>query len=165
MNIAIWFTHARASGGGFRPPPHNPKYPSQTLARLGASAIFCQKNVFLRPFWAIFRPASGIFQKSALPRFLELPTFDLVVYKNNVSNTSDHCKPTQHFFCLYSQSRDCYLWENMSKSIRIVIWYFIVTQFYILVFWVIFFKIIATCESIIWLNFKFDINYWNCSDL
>jgi len=55
--------------------PQNPKYPSQTLARLGASAKFWQKNVFLRPFWAIFRPASGIFRKVALPRFLELPTF------------------------------------------------------------------------------------------
>jgi len=39
---------------------------SLTLPRLGASAKFWQKNVFLRPFWAIFRPASGIFRKGAL---------------------------------------------------------------------------------------------------
>jgi len=61
--------------GGGLDPPQNPKYPTQTLARLGASAKFWQKHVFLRPFWAIFRPASGIFWKVALPRFLELPTF------------------------------------------------------------------------------------------
>jgi len=55
--------------GGLDPPPQNPKYPTQTLARLGASAKFWQKNVFLRPFWAIFRPASGIFRKVATQIF------------------------------------------------------------------------------------------------
>jgi len=69
--------HGRGGGGlgGLNPPPQNPKYPTQTIARPGASAKFWQKNVFLRRFWAIFRPASGIFRKVALPRFLELPTF------------------------------------------------------------------------------------------
>jgi len=40
--------HARKGGGsgGFRPPPQIPKYPSQTLARLGASAKFWQKACF-----------------------------------------------------------------------------------------------------------------------
>jgi len=56
--------------GGVRP-PQNPKYPTQTRC-LGK--ILTKKRV-LRPFWAIFRPASGIFRKVALPRFLELPTF------------------------------------------------------------------------------------------
>jgi len=71
--------HGRGGGvwGGLDPPPQNPKYPTQTLPRLHASAKFWQKNVFLRSFWAIFRPASGIFRKGALPRFLELPTFDV----------------------------------------------------------------------------------------
>jgi len=40
------------------------------------NTLILTKNVFLKPFWAIFRPASGIFRKVALPRFLELPTFE-----------------------------------------------------------------------------------------
>jgi len=62
-------------GGGGLDPSQNPKYSTQTLARLCASEKFLQKNVFLRPFWSIFRTASGIFRKVALPRFLEVPTF------------------------------------------------------------------------------------------
>jgi len=77
--INILSIHGRGGvWGGFRL-PRNPKYPTQTLPRLGASAKFWPKNVFLKPFWAIFRPASGIFRKVALPRFLELPTFDSVM--------------------------------------------------------------------------------------
>jgi len=64
--------HARGGGvwGRFRP-PQNLKYPSQTR---------CLGKILTKfwPFWAIFRPASGIFQKVALPRFLELPTFGVV---------------------------------------------------------------------------------------
>jgi len=37
--------HMRVRSGGLDPPP-NPKYPTQTLARLGASAQFWKKRVF-----------------------------------------------------------------------------------------------------------------------
>jgi len=39
---------------GFRPPPQNPKYPTQTLARLGASANFDKKRVF-KAFFSDFQ--------------------------------------------------------------------------------------------------------------
>jgi len=91
--------------GGFKPPPQNPKYPSQTLGRLGASAKFWQKNVFLRPFWAIFRPASGIFRKVALPRFLELPTFECNVCFR-------YSKTLRVHMCWFYVTPNFHKWQN-----------------------------------------------------
>jgi len=70
LHIAV-NTHALGGGVWGVRPPQNPKYPSQTRC-LGKTLT---KNVFLRPFWEIFRPALGIFRKGAgpIPRFLELP--------------------------------------------------------------------------------------------
>jgi len=73
----LYLTYMGVGGGGlggFRP-LQNPKYPTQTHSQTRCLGKILTKNVFLRPFWAIFRPASGIFRKVALPRFLELPTF------------------------------------------------------------------------------------------
>jgi len=56
------------------PPPESEiPYPDPSQTRCLGKIL--TKNVFLMPFWAIFRPASGIFRKVALPRFWELPTF------------------------------------------------------------------------------------------
>jgi len=65
---------AGGSGGGLDPPESEMPYPDPNQTRCLGKIL--TKNVFLRPFWAIFIPASDIFRKVALPRFLGLPTFD-----------------------------------------------------------------------------------------
>jgi len=73
------YTGVRGLGGlDPRPPPPESKIPYPDPNQTRCLGKILTKNVFLRPFRAIFRPASGIFRKVALPRFFELPTFDYV---------------------------------------------------------------------------------------
>jgi len=76
ISIHPWlrFSHTWACGGsgGFRP-PQNPKYPTQNLARLGASAKFWQKRVFKGLFERFSDLPQAFFGKLPYPDFWSCP--------------------------------------------------------------------------------------------
>jgi len=76
VKFQSWAYMGVGGSGGFRPPPPESEIPYPDPSQTRCLGKILTKNVFFRPFWAIFRPASGIFRKVALPRFFELPTFD-----------------------------------------------------------------------------------------